>query len=438
MICILILGNTIYKVLFENWGENIMGKFIVEKSKPLCGEVNISGSKNSVLPILTACILTKGELRLSSVPKLSDVDIMLELLTELGVECKRYGESVFLKSNYIDNIELDYSLVKKIRASFLLAGPLLARFGRVRIQMPGGCSIGLRPIDLHLKGFCLLGASYEQEYGVIEIKADRLVGNEIYLDFPSVGATENIMLAATMAEGVTEISNAATEPEIVDLANCLNKMGAKIEGMGTETIKITGVKTLGGCEHRIIPDRIEAGTFMIASAVTKGDVVIKNVMLEHLKPIIHKLKETNVEVIEGEDFVRVYSNGGIKNTDIKTMPYPGFPTDMQAQFMGLMALGEGTGIVNETVFENRFMHVGELNRMGADIKIEGNTAIIKGVERLTGTQVNATDLRAGAALIISALVAEGQTEIGEIQHIDRGYFEIEKKLGALGANIKRI
>ena len=415
-----------------------MEKLIVAKSNPLKGEIKISGSKNSVLPILAACILTKEKMILNEVPKLSDVDIMTELLEGLGIEVKRQGEKVELKGNYVDNIELDYHLVKKIRASFLLAGPLLSRFGRVRIQMPGGCSIGVRPIDLHLKGFCLLGAEYTQEHGVIEIKADKLIGNEIYLDFPSVGATENIMLAAVMAEGETVIANSAIEPEIVDLADCLNKMGAKIEGAGTDIIKIKGVNSLSGCIHTVIPDRIEAGTFMLATAVTGGDVVLKNVITDHLRPVIHKLREVNVDVTEGEDYIRILPMGRLKNTDIKTMPYPGFPTDMQAQFMSLMTLGQGTGIINETVFENRFMHVSELNRMGADIKIEGKSAIVQGVDRLTGTQVNATDLRAGAALIISALAAEGKTEIGEIHHIDRGYCDIDKKLRALGADINRI
>lgn len=417
-----------------------MDKFIVEKSPPLKGHVKIDGSKNAVLPIMAASLLTNKKCIIKNVPFLSDVIIMQELLTCLGAEFENNETENIIKINSenVENIELPYNLVKKIRASFLIAGPLLAKFGNVKIQMPGGCPIGVRPVDLHLKGFSLLGADISQEHGVIEINAKKLKGSEIYLDFPSVGATENIMMAATMAEGETIISNCAVEPEIVDLAVFLNKIGCKIVGAGSDTIKITGVKNLDSCTHSIIPDRIEAGTFMVASAITNGDVIIDNIICEHLKAITAKLKEINAEVIENDTSIEVRLNEKLKNVDIKTMPYPGFPTDMQAQFMGLLSQSEGTGIINETVFENRFMHIGELNRMGADIKVESKSAIIKGVDRLTGTQVKATDLRAGAALILTALSAEGMTEIGEIHHIDRGYYKIEEKLKKLGAKIKRV
>lgn len=417
-----------------------MDKFIVEKSPPLKGHVKIDGSKNAVLPIMAASLLTNKKCIIKNVPFLSDVIIMQELLSCLGAEFENNENENIIKINSenVENIELPYNLVKKIRASFLIAGPLLAKFGNVKIQMPGGCPIGVRPVDLHLKGFSLLGADISQEHGVIEINAKKLKGSEIYLDFPSVGATENIMMAATMAEGETIISNCAVEPEIVDLAVFLNKIGCKIVGAGSDTIKITGVKNLDSCTHSIIPDRIEAGTFMVASAITNGDVIIDNIICEHLKAITAKLKEINAEVIENDTSIEVRLNEKLKNVDIKTMPYPGFPTDMQAQFMGLLSQSEGTGIINETVFENRFMHIGELNRMGADIKVESKSAIIKGVDRLTGTQVKATDLRAGAALILTALSAEGMTEIGEIHHIDRGYYKIEEKLKKLGAKIKRV
>jgi UDP-N-acetylglucosamine 1-carboxyvinyltransferase len=303
--------------------------------------------------------------------------------------------------------------------------------------MPGGCSIGLRPVDLHLKGFEALGAHCEAEHGIITVTADRLTGCEIYLDFPSVGATENIMLAATLADGTTLIRNCAAEPEICDLAEFLCKMGAQIEGAGSDKLKITGVRRLRGCTHSIIPDRIEAGTLMLAAAATGGKVRLENVRCEHLTALIHKMREMGALITEAVDSLTIEKRGKVNNTAIKTMPYPGFPTDMQAQLMALMTMGKGTGIINETVFENRFMHAAELNRMGADIKVEGRCAIVKGVRQLTGTAVKATDLRAGAALIISALAAEGQTEIGEIEYIDRGYYRIEDKLSALGARIER-
>ncbi len=417
-----------------------MEKFIVEKSEPLKGEIVIDGAKNSVLPIIAASILAGEKCIIENVPFLKDVEIMLQLLDILGAKYDFIVEEkkISIDCRHIRNISLPYELVKKIRASFLIAGPLLSRFGNVKIQMPGGCRIGIRPVDLHLKGFSLLGAEIKQEHGSIEIISKELKGNDIYLDFPSVGATENIIMAAVLAKGETNISNCSAEPEIVDLVEFLNKIGAKIEGAGTDNIKVKGVSELSGTIHRMIPDRIEAGTYMIGAVLTNGDLRIKNVICEHLRPVSAKLKDMNVNVEEGETEIRVYCSSPLVNTDIKTLPFPGFPTDMQAQFMSLMAVTSGTGIINETIFENRFMHVGELNRMGADIKVESKSAIIKGVPKLTGTQVKATDLRAGAALILSALAAEGETEISDIYHIERGYCKIEEKLRKVGAKIRRV
>jgi len=415
-----------------------MANFLVEKSMHLNGCVDIDGAKNSALPILAATLLSKKKCIIKNIPPLKDIIIMQKLLHLLGAEIKRVNNELNIDNSNIFNEELPYDLVNQIRASFLIAGPLLARFKKVRLQMPGGCAIGLRPIDLHLKGFGRLGAEIKQEHGIIEISANEIKGNDIYLDFPSVGATENIMMAAVMAEGETVITNCAVEPEIVDLAAFLNKMGAKINGAGTDIIKITGVNCMGGCIHSIIPDRIEAGTFMIAAAITKGSITVKKVIPEHLMPISAKLREIGMNIIENNDSIKVSYNTQLKNTNIKTLPYPGFPTDMQAQFMGLMSVTNGTGIINETVFENRFRHVGELNRMGADIKIESKSAVVQGVERLTGTKVKATDLRAGAALILTALAADGATEVTDGYNVERGYYKFDEKLKSLGANIKKL
>lgn len=415
-----------------------MAKIIVEKSPPLKGTVRISGAKNSALPIIAASLLSTGECILEDVPDLKDVDVICEVLSSLGADVKRVSrEKLHVNASIIDNFEAPYKLMKKMRASFLVMGPLLARMGKARVSMPGGCAIGTRPIDLHLKGFKALGAKIEVGHGYVEASADKLKGEKIYLDFPSVGATENIMMAASLAEGETTIENAAQEPEIVDLANFLNKIGGDIKGAGTSTIKIKGVKTLNGGRHQIIPDRIETGTFMVAAAITGGDVTIENIMADHIKSIIAKLKEAGVVIIEDGDKIRVIGKKPIKAIDIKTMPYPGFPTDMQAQFMALMSVANGTSVIIETVFENRFMHVNELKRMGANIKIEGRSAIIQGTNKLMGAPVKATDLRAGAALILSGLIAEGKTEISNIFHIDRGYSNIEQKLSNLGARIYR-
>ena len=416
-----------------------MPKIIVEQNGPLQGTVHVNGAKNAVLPTLAATLLsTEGRCVLEGVPALIDVDVICEVLTSLGADVRRLGrDKIEVLAHCIDEVEAPYELVRKMRASFLVMGPLLARMGKARISMPGGCAIGTRPIDLHLKGFKALGAEITLGYGFVEASAEKLIGNNIYLDFPSVGATENIMMAAVLAEGQTFIENAAEEPEITDLANFLNKMGADIRGAGTDTIRINGVKELRGATHAVIPDRIEAGTYMIAAAITKGNVLVCNVVPDHLKPITAKLRECGADVIRENSGLRVIAHNRPKAVDIKTMPYPGFPTDMQSQFMVLMSVAEGTSIAIETVFENRFMHVSELKRMGADIKIEGRSAIIEGKSNLLGAPVKATDLRAGAALILAGLVADGTTEIMDVHHIDRGYVNIEEKLKSLGAKIYR-
>lgn len=416
-----------------------MTKIIVRRSGPLKGTVKISGAKNSVLPIMAASLLAQEKVVLEDIPPLRDVEVMGEVLTSLGADVKKSSNGIVeINSSFIDNSEAPYDLIKKMRASFLVIGPLLARMGRARVSLPGGCAIGARPIDLHLKGLSALGAKINLGHGYVEAQADKLTGDKIYLDFPSVGATENIMMAATMAEGQTIIQNAAEEPEIVDLANFLNSLGANIKGAGTDTIKVQGVTGLGGTRHTVIPDRIEAGTYMVAAAITGGDITIKNALSDHLKPMIAKLKECGVEIFESGDQLRVNASNGINAVDLKTLPYPGFPTDMQSQFMALLSVAKGTSVVIESVFENRFMHVSELNRMGANIKIEGHSAVVQGVNMLEGAQVKATDLRAGAALILAGLVADGVTEINDIHHIDRGYVEIEEKLRHLGANIERV
>ena len=413
-----------------------MAKIIVRKSNPLNGSVRIDGAKNAVLPIIAATLLAKGKSVLREVPNLKDVHVISDLLRHLGAEVEYEGTTLTVDATNLTTYDAPYELVRKMRASFLVMGPLLARFNQTKISMPGGCAIGTRPIDLHLKGFKALGADVVMDHGFVEAKTDKLVGSKLYLDFPSVGATENIMMAAVLAEGTTIIENAAEEPEIVDLANFLNEMGADVKGAGTNTIRIKGVKELTATEHDVIPDRIEAATFMVAAAMTKGDITVENVILEHLKPVTAKLREAGCVVIEMDKSIRVIGPEKLKAVDIKTLPHPGFPTDVQAQFMAMLTVSKGTGVVIETVFENRFMHVAEFNRMGANIKIEGRSAIVEGVEKLYGAKVNATDLRAGAALILCGLIAEGETEIGEIYHIQRGYVDIDKKITALGGNIE--
>lgn len=418
-----------------------MEKLIVKGGNRLVGAVKTSGAKNAVLPIIAASILGTTPSHLDEVPMLEDVHTISEVLKCLGlaVECSPEKNVLDIDSTEITSYEAPYELVRTMRASFLVMGPLLARIGKARISMPGGCAIGARPIDIHLKGFEALGVKIEQGHGYIEASApEGLKGTSIYFDFPSVGATENIMMAASLAEGTTILENVAEEPEIVDLANYLNKMGAKIRGAGTDTIRIEGVDKLHGADYTIIPDRIEAGTYMIAAAMTGGDVVVENVLPEHQKPLIAKLREAGAVVEEDIDKVRVIGKNPLKAVSIKTLPYPGFPTDMQAQMMAMMVIAEGRSKVTETVFENRFMHVVELNRMGAQISTEGRSAVIDGPCKLTGCDVRATDLRAGAAMILAGLVAEGTTRIGDLHHIDRGYENIVAKLKNLGADIERI
>ena len=418
-----------------------MEKLIVKGGNRLVGAVKTSGAKNAVQPIIAASNLGTTPSHLDEVPMLEDVHTISEVLKCLGlaVKCSPEKNVLDIDSTSITSYEAPYELVRTMRASFLVMGPLLARIGKARISMPGGCAIGARPIDIHLKGFEALGVKIEQGHGYIEASApEGLKGTSIYFDFPSVGATENIMMAASLAEGTTILENAAEEPEIVDLANYLNKMGAKIRGAGTDTIRIEGVDKLHGADYTIIPDRIEAGTYMIAAAMTGGDVVVENVLPEHQKPLIAKLREAGAVVEEDIDKVRVIGKNPLKAVSIKTLPYPGFPTDMQAQMMAMMVIAEGRSKVTETVFENRFMHVVELNRMGAQISTEGRSAVIDGPSKLTGCDVRATDLRAGAAMILAGLVAEGTTRIGDLHHIDRGYENIVAKLKNLGADIERV
>ena len=417
-----------------------MEKLLVQGGCKLSGTVRISGAKNAVLPVIAASLLASTPSVIEDVPDLDDVRTIAEVLQYLGL-ATRWDEpgSLYVDSTGVKSCEASYELVRKMRASFLVMGPLLSRFQEARISLPGGCAIGSRPIDLHLKGFEALGAEITMGHGFIEAQAPKgLVGARIYLDFPSVGATENIMMAASLAKGQTVLENAAQEPEIVDLANYLNAMGAKVRGAGTNVIKIEGVAELQGTHYAVIPDRIEAGTYMVAAAATGGDVVVQNVLFEHLKPLVAKLKEAGVQIEEDVDQVRVHAPGPLKAVDIKTLPYPGFPTDMQAQFMALMAIAHGSCIVTETVFENRFMHVDELKRMGASIRIDGRVAMVDGVDHLTGCPVTATDLRAGAALVIAGLAAQGTTEIGAVYHIDRGYDRLVAKMQGLGADILRV
>ena len=419
-----------------------MGAFVIRGGKPLMGSALISSSKNAILPILSACLLTEEECVIKQIPGLDDVSDMCELISNLGASVKVNGRSrkITVSARSLTGHTAGYELVSRLRASFLVTGPLLARLGMAKVALPGGCPIGSRPVDLHLKGFEAMGAIIEKGHGFVEAYCPdkKLHGTTIYLDFPSVGATENLLIAAVLAEGRTVIENAASEPEIVDLATFLTKMGAKISGAGTDTITIDGVDKVYGAEHTIMPDRIEAGTFMVAAALTGGDITLKNVVPEHLKPVTAKLRESGMEIIEGNDTIRVRGIKRPSALDIKTHPFPGFPTDMQAQLSAYTCFAEGTSVIVETIFENRFMHVNELRRMGAQIRVDGRTAIIEGMETLQGAQVRATDLRAGAALVIAGLAAKGTTEVLDIHHIDRGYEFIENKLQRLGADIQRI
>lgn len=415
---------------------------VIKSNGPLKGEVEISGAKNSALPILAACVLGTEEIILDGVPELKDVEIMIEVLKHLGSKVEYLDKNTLsIDSSTINTCETPYELMDKMRASFVVMGPLLSRFHSAFTKAPGGCNIGSRPIDLHLKGFEALGAVNRINDDEIAIEAkDGLKGTEIYLDFPSVGATQNIIMAASLAEGKTTLENAAKEPEIVDLASFLSKLGANIKGAGTSTIVIEGVDRLKGTRHTIIPDRIEAATYMTAVAMSRGEVTINNVIGSHIRPVIAKLMEMGVDVdeIEDEDKIIVNAKNPLKSTNIQTLPYPGFPTDAQAQFMALMTVCEGESRIQETVFENRFMHVKELSKMGAVIATSGNRATIAGVKKLHGADVRATDLRAGAALVMAGLVAEGTTRVFDIYHIDRGYSNLVEKLTKLGAKIKRV
>ena len=416
-----------------------MSKIIVRGGRPLKGTVRVHGAKNSVLPILAASLLAEqGSCVIHDVPALDDVHNIIQVLSALGVQANQEEGSVRLNACQLTSYDAPYELVRKMRASFLVMGPLLARLGKVRISLPGGCAIGTRPIDQHLKGFEAMGAEIGFGQGSIEARVEgKLRGARIYLDIASVGATENIMMAAATADGTTTIENAAKEPEIVDLANFLNAMGAKVRGAGTGVIRIEGVERLAGVEHVVIPDRVEAGTYMVAAAMTGGDVYIEGAIRDHLGPVVAKLEEMGVAIESDENGIRVQAQLPLRAVDVKTLPYPGFPTDMQAQMMALLLHAEGTSIITETVFENRFMHVDELIKMGAQIKVDGRTAIVTGNAKLVGAQVCATDLRAGAALICSALVADGTTEVSGVHHIDRGYMDIVGKLAGLGADIYR-
>jgi len=414
-------------------------KLIISGGKRLQGTVKIDGAKNSALSIMAATLLTKDVCILRNVPRLTDVDTMGAVIRKLGIKVEWRGDNtLYIDSDDFNNCEAPYELVKMMRGSILVMGPLLARLKKAKISLPGGCSIGARPVDYHIKGFEALGAQVEVEKGYIEAKVDKLKGDDIYLDFPSLGATENIMMAACLAEGLTTIENAAKDPEVVELGHFLNEMGAKIEGLGTDLIKIEGVKELHGIDYTIIPDRIEAGTYMIAAAITDGDVLIEKADPLLLKPLIVKLEEAGVRIELEKNLIKVTGPDRVKAVDIKTLPFPGFPTDMQAQFMALSCVAKGTSVITETVFENRFVHTGDLIRMGADIKVEGHSAIIKGVEELSAAPVMASDLRGGAALVLAGLVAEGTTELSRIYHLDRGYVKLEEKLNSLGADIKRV
>jgi UDP-N-acetylglucosamine 1-carboxyvinyltransferase len=423
-------------MLINAKGRNDLKKILIEGGNRLFGKIHISGAKNSVLPLIAATLLTDGVSVIDESPELSDVVTMCRVLEHLGARADFQNGSLVIDTSCLNTDEPPGELVRKMRASFLIMGPLLARSGKARMSLPGGCAIGARPIDLHLKGFEALGATVHIGHGFIEAAADRLKGARIYLDFPSVGATENIMMAAALAEGTTLIDNAAHEPEIIDLANMLGVMGANIKGAGTNTIRIEGVTSLKPARHTVIPDRIEAGSFLCMAAATGGELILDNVLPEHLQPLTAKLVELGATIEVGYDSMHILGPEEIAPIDIKTLPYPGFPTDMQAQMMAVLTICKGSSIVTETVFENRFMHAAELTKMGADIIIDGNSAVVNGVSHLQGASVTATDLRAGAAMIIAAQMAKGITEISGLHHIERGYEGFVDKLAHIGTAIK--
>jgi len=418
-----------------------MDKIIIEGGRPLNGSIRISGAKNAALPLMAATILAPGQHVLHNVPDLRDTRTMLALLESFGVTWQRREKdnALLIDATKLDNVEASYDLVKTMRASVLVLGPLLARMGQARVSLPGGCAIGARPIDFHMQGLGRLGVELSLEQGYVEGKIDgRLQGGDVHFDIPSVTGTENILMAATLAEGLTVIHNAAREPEIGNLVDMLVNMGAKIEGRSTDRLVVHGVKELRSAEARVIPDRIEAGTYLIAVGATGGELTVTDCNPNHLSSLLDKLREVGLGIEEGVDQIKVFCKGPLKSVDIKTMPYPGFPTDLQAQIMALMCISQGLSVITETIFENRFMHVAELGRMGADIRIDGKSAIVKGIAGLSGAQVMATDLRASASLVIAALAAEGETQIARVYHLDRGYDDLAGKLNNVGADIRRV
>lgn len=419
-----------------------MDKLIIEGGVPLHGEVVVSGAKNAALPILCAGLLAETPLTLTGVPELRDVASTLKLLDTMGVKVSKEGDHVTLDASEVASFEATYDMVKTMRASILVLGPLLARFGTARVSLPGGCAIGSRPVDLHIKGLQAMGAAMHITHGYIQASTlhlpnRRLQGAKYYMDLVTVTGTENLMMAAALAQGTTVLENAAKEPEVVDLAECLNKMGARIKGAGTDTITIEGVERLNGAQHHIVCDRIEAGTYMVAAAMTGGEVILKNARADLLEAVIEKLREAGASVSHDTNSITVKSVGKLKAVNVRTAPHPAFPTDMQAQFMAMNTVAEGVSTVIETIFENRFMHVQELQRMGANIDVQGNTALVKGVAALEGASVMATDLRASAGLVLAGLVADGETVIDRIYHLDRGYEKLEEKLNQLGAKVRR-
>ena len=415
-----------------------MDKLLIEGGARLSGEIAISGAKNAALPILCAALLTTEPVTFTNVPRLNDIATLLRLLEQMGVKVSREADVVTLDASGVDNPVASYEMVKTMRASILVLGPLVARFGEARVSLPGGCAIGARPVDQHIKGLQAMGADVKVEHGYVHAKVPKLKGARIFTDMVTVTGTENLMMAACLADGETVIENAAREPEVVDLANCLVAMGARISGAGGDVIRIQGVAALHCATHRVMPDRIETGTYLCAAAVTGGDVRLTGTSASYLDAVIDKLMDAGCEIVAERDAVRLKAPARLNAVSLRTAPYPAFPTDMQAQFMAINAVAEGTAVIRETIFENRFMHAVELQRLGADIKIDGNTAFVKGVARLQGATVMATDLRASASLIIAGLVAEGETTIERIYHLDRGYEKLESKLAALGAKVRRL
>ena len=415
-----------------------MDKLLIEGGTALRGEVAISGAKNAALPLLCAALLTPEPLTLTNVPDLNDIGTMLKLLVQMGVKVAREGSSVTLEASVIDNPVAAYEMVKTMRASILVLGPLVARVGEARVSLPGGCAIGARPVDLHIKGLQAMGAEINVEHGYVHAKVSKLKGAKLFTDIVTVTGTENLMMAACLAEGDTVIENAAREPEVVDLANCLVAMGAQISGAGTDVIRIRGVERLHGTTHRIMPDRIETGTYLCAAAATGGDIRLTGTSASYLDVVVDKLMDAGCEIESSRDAIRLKAPPRLTAVSLRTAPYPAFPTDMQAQFMAINTIADGTAVIRETIFENRFMHAVELIRLGADIKIDGNTAVVRGSDRLQGATVMATDLRASASLVVAGLVAQGETLIDRIYHLDRGYEHLDQKLTALGARVRRV